>query len=189
MEVLSIILIAFAMSTDAFAVSICKGVSMKNPTLYDAIKVGLLFGIIEAITPVLGWAIGYIAVDYIAQWDHWIILLIMLFLGSRMIRNGLKNEACCEHVEFVKKDSLFILILTAISTSIDAFAVGISLALANVNIIFAAILIGSVTCMMVILGIFLGKRIGGFIGKRAEIMGGIVLILIGVWTVINHVVV
>lgn len=186
MNFFPLMLIALAMSTDAFAVAICKGVAMKTPRLSDAIKVGVLFGFIEAITPILGWLLGYVAVQYIAQWDHWVILALMLFLGSRMIVNGREQSGdACEERQ-AKTESLFMLILTAISTSIDAFAVGISLAFASVNIGLAALCIGLATCVMVTIGILLGKNLGMLIGKRAEILGGIVLILIGFFTFFTH---
>jgi manganese efflux pump family protein len=186
MNFFPLMLIALAMSTDAFAVAICKGVAMKTPKFSDAIKVGVLFGFIEAITPILGWLLGYVAVQYIAQWDHWVILGLMLFLGSRMIVNGREQtENPCDD-SHIKSESIFMLILTAISTSIDAFAVGISLAFASVNIGVAALCIGLATCMMVTIGILLGKSLGALIGKRAEILGGIVLILIGVFTFLTH---
>lgn len=183
MSFISLLLVAFAMSTDAFAVAVCKGVTMRTPRFYDAIKLGLLFGVIEAITPVIGWLLGYVAVQYIAEWDHWIILVLMLFLGTRMIYNSFSKDECCD---IPAKESLFILVLTAISTSIDAFAVGISLALASVNILVAATLIGLATFAMVTIGIMLGKKLGGLMGKRAELIGGIILIVIGFWTVYEH---
>lgn len=180
----AILLLAFAMSTDAFAVAICKGVSLKVPRLIDALKVGILFGFIEAITPILGWVLGYIAVQYIEKWDHWIIFILMFFLGSRMIYNSFKKEENLP--DEPQNSSLIILILTAISTSIDAFVVGVSLALASVNIAFAAGLIGLVTCIMVTIGILLGKKIGCFIGRKAELLGGLVLITIGIVTLYQH---
>jgi len=180
----AILLLAFAMSTDAFAVAICKGVSLKVHRLTDALKVGLLFGFIEAITPALGWLLGYIAVQYIERWDHWIIFILMLFLGARMIYNSFKEQECTSNKP--QSHSLTMLALTAISTSIDAFAVGVGLALAAVNIIFAATMIGLVTCIMVTIGILLGKKIGCLIGKKAELLGGLVLIAIGILTLYQH---
>lgn len=184
MSFLAVLLLAFAMSTDAFAVAVCKGISLKVPKFIDAFKVGILFGLIEAITPVLGWLLGYLAVQYIEQWDHWIIFLLMLFLGCRMIYNSLKGGDSCP--EEPQKGSLVMLILTAISTSIDAFAVGVGLALASVNIIFAASMIGAATCLMVTIGILLGKKIGCIVGKKAELVGGVVLIFIGSFTLYQH---
>ncbi|WVD71462.1 manganese efflux pump MntP family protein [Orbus wheelerorum] len=182
----AILLLAFAMSTDAFAVAVCKGVALKVPRFIDAFKVGLLFGFIEAITPALGWVLGYIAVQYVERWDHWVIFALMLFLGVRMIYNSFKEEECA--ADEPQSGSLIMLILTAISTSIDAFAVGIGLALASVNIAFAAGMIGFVTCVMVTIGILLGKKIGCLIGKKAELLGGLVLIAIGILTLYQHLV-
>ncbi|RKS84422.1 putative Mn2+ efflux pump MntP [Orbus hercynius] len=184
MSFFAILLLAFAMSTDAFAVAVCKGVSLNVPKFFDALKVGLLFGFIEAITPVLGWLLGYIAVQYIERWDHWIIFALMSFLGLRMIYNSVKKEDECQEV--ATNSSLMMLILTAISTSIDAFAVGVGLALASVNIGLAASMIGLVTCIMVTIGILLGKKIGCLIGKKAEFIGGAVLIFIGCLTLYQH---
>ncbi|QIQ20532.1 manganese efflux pump MntP [Zophobihabitans entericus] len=185
MSIFSLILVAFAMATDAFAIAICKGVSMKTPRFIDAIKIGILFGVVEAITPVLGWLLGSAVVDYISQWDHWIILALMLFLGIRMIRNSFDDSCCCDDEPAPNKKTFFLLVLTAISTSIDAFAVGISFAFASVNIIVAAILIGCATMIMVTIGVMLGTRLGDLIGKRAELIGGLVLIFIGIYTVIS----
>ncbi|WP_392561114.1 manganese efflux pump MntP family protein [Orbus sturtevantii] len=183
----TILLLAFAMSTDAFAVAICKGTSLNVYRFTDALKVGVLFGIIEAITPAIGWLLGYIAVQYIEQWDHWIIFVLMLCLGARMIYNSFKKEECVADSQ--QNGSRIMLILTAISTSIDAFAVGVGLAFAAVNIAYAASMIGLVTCIMVTIGILLGAKIGCIIGKKAELLGGLVLIAIGVSTLYQHLVV
>lgn len=184
MSFFAILLLSFAMSTDAFAVAVCKGVSLKVPKFWDALKVGLLFGFIEAITPILGWLLGYIALQYIEEWDHWIIFILMLFLGLRMIYSSFKEDECCD--DDPKNDSILMLILLAISTSIDAFAVGVGLALASVNIGFAATMIGLATCLMVTIGIVLGKKIGCIVGKKAELIGGLVLIFIGGFTLYQH---
>ncbi|MDF7666808.1 manganese efflux pump MntP family protein [Orbaceae bacterium ESL0727] len=186
MSFLAILFLAFAMSSDAFAVAVCRGVSLKSAHLFDALKVGLLFGVIEAITPLFGWLLGYIALQYIERWDHWIVFVVMLFLGIRMIYNSF-DDSCREQPKAVStKNNICVLIVTAISTSIDAFAVGIGLALASVNIFFASIMIGLATCLMVTSGLLLGKKIGCLIGKRAELLGGAVLILIGAVTLYQH---
>lgn len=181
----AILLLAFAMSTDAFAVAICKGVSLKVPRFIDALKVGLLFGFIEAITPALGWLLGYMSLQYVQKWDHWVIFFLMLFLGIRMIYNSFQEEGDSINDEQQNK-SLLMLVLTAISTSIDAFAVGVGLAFASVNIGLAASMIGLVTCIMVTIGILLGKKIGCVIGRKAELVGGVVLIFIGILTLYQH---
>ncbi|MCX8650149.1 manganese efflux pump [Gilliamella sp. B2776] len=186
----AILLLALAMSTDAFAVAICRGVSLKSTPFLGALKVGILFGIVEAITPILGWLIGYIALQYIEKWDHWVVFIIMLFLGINMIYNSLtsldENDQEEELVSANNKKSFFMLIFTAISTSIDAFAVGVGLAMANVNIYFTASMIGLATCVMVTTGLLLGKKLGCVVGKNAELLGGLVLITIGIITLYQH---
>ncbi|MFQ1007819.1 manganese efflux pump MntP family protein [Gilliamella apicola] len=188
MSLLTIMLLALAMSSDAFAVALCRGISLKSTPFLGALKIGVLFGIIEAMTPLLGWLIGYIALQYIEKWDHWVVFAIMLFLGINMIYSSLKSsdEDGQEEPISSNRKSFFMLIFTAISTSIDAFAVGVGLAMANVNIYFTASMIGLATCVMVTTGLLLGKKIGCVVGKKAEILGGIVLIAIGVITLYQH---
>ncbi|NUF27995.1 Putative Mn2+ efflux pump MntP [Gilliamella bombicola] len=184
----TILLLALAMSTDAFAVAICRGISLKSIPFIDALKVGILFGVVEAITPLLGWLIGYIALQYIEQWDHWVVFGVMLFLGLNMIYNSFKqtDDNCQENEVASSKKSFLMLVFTAISTSIDAFAVGVGLALASVNICFASTMIGIATCLMVTFGLLLGNKMGCLIGKRAEFLGGLVLIMIGTITLYQH---
>lgn len=187
MSFLTVLFLALAMSTDAFAVAICKGTTLKIPRFFDAVKVGLLFGFVEAITPLLGWLLGYIALHYIERWDHWIVFILMLFLGIRMIYASFQKDKYSKIDDGnTQKKSMGILILTAISTSIDAFVVGAGLAFASVNICFAAAMIGLATCIMVTIGILLGKKIGCLVGKKAEFLGGCILILIGTITLYQH---
>lgn len=186
MSFLAILFLALAMSTDAFAVAVFRGVTLKSAHLFDALKVGVLFGVIEAITPLFGWLLGYIALQYIEKWDHWVIFVVMLFLGIRMIYNSFDGKCKEEAPTTSSQNSFLILVITAISTSIDAFAVGVGLALASVNICFASMMIGLATCLMVTSGLLLGKKIGCLLGKRAELLGGVVLISIGVITLYNH---
>jgi Predicted membrane protein len=189
MSFLAILLLALAMSTDAFAVAICRGVSLKSTPFLGALKVGILFGFVEAITPILGWLIGYIALQYIEKWDHWIVFAVMLLLGINMIYHSFKEENSENDDQKTipsTKKSFLLLVLTAISTSIDAFAVGVGLALASVNIYLASTMIGLATCIMVTLGLLLGKKLGCLIGKQASFIGGIVLIIIGSITLYQH---
>jgi len=182
---ISILLIAFAMSTDAFAVAISKGASLVRPTLSHALRIGLIFGIIEALTPLLGWALGSIASNAIAEWDHWIAFALLSLLGLHMIKTGLSS-----HDAHDDDDALSLpiprLILTAFATSIDAFAVGVSLAFVDVNIVVAAFAIGGATLLMATIGVMLGRVLGNLAGKRAEILGGLILIAVGVAVLIQH---
>ncbi len=178
MSFTSLVFLALAMSTDAFAAAIGKGAVMQKPRLFQALRIGLLFGIIEAITPVIGWAIGSIAAAWIAEWDHWIAFILLLVLGGRMIWEGAKTEDEAANIEEPKDQSFVTLALTAVATSIDAMAVGVGLAFIEVSIVEAALLIGLATTIMVTIGIMVGRYLGSVIGKKAEI-GGLVLIGVG----------
>ncbi|MDC8830538.1 manganese efflux pump MntP [Alteromonas gilva] len=184
MSIFALILLAFAMSTDAFAAAIGKGVKIKNPRLGFAIKIGLTFGLIEAITPIIGWLIGRAAATYVQAWDHWLALVILCGLGVYMIIESLQPVSDEESQS--PKQSFVLLCVTACGTSIDAMAVGVGLALVDVNIAVAAALIGLATFSMVTIGIMLGSAMGSLIGKRAETFGGVVLIAVGMWIFASH---
>ena len=159
MNPIALLLLALSMSTDAFSVAISKGASLKNPRFTEAFRMGVIFGTIEAITPIIGWLIGHYATS---------------FIDASFI------EAAPSRHSFLK------LALTAFGTSIDAMAVGVSLAFVKVNILLAAGLIGLATTVMVTLGVMLGKVLGSLIGHRAEIFGGVMLIAIGAWILLSH---
>ena len=183
MNFLSLVGLAFAMSTDAFAASIGRGVSLGRTRLIEALRIGIIFGTVEAITPVIGWGLGMAANRLVSNWDHWVAFALLSMLGLSMIYKGLKPDA--GEAEDEKKDvgskSVPFLALTAIATSIDAMAVGITLAFTDINILVAAAIIGLATTLMVTIGIMLGRAIGSLVGKQAEIVGGLVLIGIGTW--------
>lgn len=182
MNIVSYIIIAFSMSADAFAVSIGKGVALHKPRLRYAMRIGFVFGCVETLTPVIGWLLGIAASGLIASVDHWVAFAILTAIGGKMMYDGLRGG------EAPRKQShgLGVLVLTAIGTSIDAMAVGASLALLNVNILIIAAMIGTATFMMVTLGIMLGHYLGTRAGKIAEVLGGLALMAIGVKIVIEH---
>jgi putative Mn2+ efflux pump MntP len=208
MNFASLVLIALAMSTDAFAAAIGKGAAMGKPRFAEALKIGLLFGVIEAITPMVGWAIGSVATKWVAQWDHWIAFFLLLILGARMIWAGMggadepasmvaataagspdvtgASPSRASTVSESQAQSILLLALTAVATSIDAMAVGVGLAFVDVNIVHAAVLIGIATFTMVTLGVMLGRLLGSVIGQRAEIVGGFVLIGVGALILYEH---
>ena len=183
MSIFALILLAFAMSTDAFAAAIGKGVKINRPRLSFALKIGLLFGTIEAITPLIGWLIGRAASSYVEAWDHWIALIILSGLGVYML---LESFQPAEEESTSQQQSFILLCITALGTSIDAMAVGASLALIDVNIAIASALIGVATFSMLNFGFILGSALGTLIGKRAEAFGGIVLVSVGVWIFASH---
>ncbi len=185
MNFAALVLLALAMSTDAFAAAIGKGAAMNKPHFFRALRIGLLFGVIEAITPVIGWLIGSVAAKWVSEWDHWIAFVLLLVLGSRMIWVGLQDEEEEEEAQ-PQGQTVLMLALTAVATSIDALAVGVGLAFVNVNIWEAALLIGLATTTMVTIGILIGRMLGSLIGKRAEIIGGVVLIGVGAAILYEH---
>ncbi|WFF41490.1 manganese efflux pump MntP [Salinicola endophyticus] len=184
----SLVLLAFAMSTDAFAASIGKGASLKRTRFPEALRIGVIFGTIEAITPVIGWAIGLAATHFVSEWDHWIAFVLLAGLGSHMIWAGLKPDdpRAQEDADVPARRSFWLVAATALATSIDAMAVGVTLAFADINILVAAMAIGLATTLMVTIGIMLGRAIGSLIGKRAEIGGGLVMIVIGCMVLYQH---
>lgn len=172
------------MSTDAFAAAVGKGSSLHKPRITEALRMGLIFGIVETITPILGWLIGQAASKFVESWDHWIAFTLLLVLGLHMIYNGLKTAD--EEEEKTTQHGLLLLIVTAIATSIDALAVGIGLAFINVNIFMAAAAIGLATMTMVTIGTMLGRALGTIVGQRAEIVGGLVLMVVGSMILYEH---
>lgn len=184
MNLASTVLLALAMSTDAFAVAVCKGAALYKPRWREALRTGLIFGVIETLTPVAGWAVGLAAAQYAKAWDHWIAFGLLTLLGMRMIYAGLRKTQEC--VAKPERHAFWVLALTGLATSIDAFAVGVGLAFLDVNIIHTAGAIGLATFLMVTLGVMLGRVLGTIAGKRAEVLGGLALIGIGAYILIEN---
>jgi putative Mn2+ efflux pump MntP len=185
MNPLSVLAIAFAMSTDAFAAAIAKGAALQRPSWREALRTGAIFGVIEAITPLVGWLIGSAAAKYASEWDHWIAFTLLAGLGARMVWAGLRsNDSDVD--ERPATHSFWVLALTGLATSIDALAVGVGLAFVDVHIGWVAVAIGTATFVMVAFGLMLGRVLGAVAGKRAEILGGLLLIGIGTAIVFEH---
>ncbi|WP_341521861.1 manganese efflux pump MntP [Pseudomonas sp. G.S.17] len=184
MNPISLVMLALAMSTDAFAAAIGKGSSLHKPRFLEALRMGVIFGVVETITPIIGWLIGNAASRFVESWDHWIAFTLLLVLGLHMIYNGLKTAD--EEEEKTTRHGLLLLIVTATATSIDALAVGIGLAFIDVNILVAAAAIGLATMTMVTIGTLLGRALGTIVGQRAEIVGGVVLIAVGSMILYEH---
>ncbi|SOE52315.1 Integral membrane protein [plant metagenome] len=186
MNFFSVVLLAFAMSTDAFAAAIGKGAALHKPRWGEALRTGLIFGVIEAITPVIGWAFGLAASQYVSRWDHWIAFCLLAGLGARMVYMGFKGDAEDAPEGRPGRHSFWVLAATGFATSIDAMAVGVGLAFIDVNIVSTAAAIGLATMLMVTLGVMLGRVLGAWVGKRAEILGGVILIAIGALILYEH---
>jgi len=182
---LSIVAIAFAMSTDAFAAAIAKGAALHRPSWREALRTGAIFGAIEAVTPLIGWLIGSVAAKYASEWDHWIAFTLLTGLGARMMWVGFRSDPS-DGDERPQSHSFWVLALTGLATSIDALAVGVGLAFVDVHIGWVAAAIGLATFVMVAVGVMLGRVLGAIAGQRAEILGGLLLIGIGTAIVFEH---
>ncbi|MEO8838722.1 MAG: manganese efflux pump MntP family protein [Herbaspirillum sp.] len=178
-------LLSLALSSDAFAVAIGKGAALHKPHWREALRCGLIFGVIEGLTPIIGWMMGRLAAPYVTAWDHWIAFALLGALGVYMVFNSLARP----NPEIAKptRHALWLLIVAGIATSIDAMVVGASLALVNADIIVTATAIGLTTFAMVSIGIMLGRMLGAVVGRRAELIGGLILITIGSLILYEHV--
>lgn len=182
MTPVALLFLAVSMSADAFAASLSKGAKLTKPRFRHAVAIGLVFGIIEAMTPVLGWVAGKASQQYIEAWDHWVAFALLSVIGLHMMHEGLKKEEKVAH----RKQTFWLLVLTATATSLDAMAVGASLAFIDVNIITTSLAIGLATTVMASIGTLLGHKLGKYVGHWAELIGGVVLIGFGVMVVLEH---
>ena len=185
MNFIALIFTGFALSMDAFAVSITKGMTIKNLKKSTALKMALAFGLFQGGMPLLGWILGISFKNYIEAIDHWIAFILLGFIGFNMIKgffedkkeeeSELEFSATADDVDLSNKE----IIMLAIATSIDALAVGISFAFLNVNIIPAASIICIITFLVCAVGAFIGNKVGDIFNGYAELVGGVILILIG----------
>ena len=181
MSLVEIIFISIGVAMDAFAVAICKGLAIKKINIKKAIIIGIYFGIFQAVMPVLGYLLGTTFKDLILKIDHWIALLLLSSIGINMIKESFEKDN--SYNESLDVSTMLIL---SISTSIDALAVGITFACLKVNIFIPATIIGIITCIISIIGAIIGNRFGNKLEAKAEIFGGIILILLGIKIVFEH---
>jgi len=175
MGILELFLIAISLSMDAFAVSICKGLTLQKFKLKYALTAGVYFGLFQATMPVIGYFVGKQFTNYITTYDHWIAFILLSFVGIKMLWEALKKDDDDTDTDM----SLKAMLPLAIATSIDALAVGITFAFLKVGIFFSSSLIGITTFIISALGVKIGSLFGAKHKKVAEISGGIVLILLG----------
>ena len=181
-------LIGIGLSMDAFAVSVCKGLSMTRVNRRHCLIIGLFFGGFQALMPFLGWLAGTAFADHVAALDHWIAFVLLAYIGGKMIFEALQEGS--ETEEAAQSDpplDLKELLLLAIATSIDALAVGVTFALLpNVNIIVAVLFIGCITFILSGVGLKIGNLFGLRYKSKAEFAGGLILILIGLKILLEH---
>ena len=181
-----LLLLALGVSMDAFAVSICKGLAMKRATLKEGLTCGIWFGGFQAMMPLIGFFLGTLFAGAIEAVDHWVAFGLLGFIGGSMLKEAFcKDCDCCE--EHSADLSVKTMAVLAVATSIDALAVGISLAMAgNVNIAAAVTLIGLFTCGMSAVGVKIGNVFGSRFEKKAQIAGGVILIFLGLNILLEH---
>lgn len=181
MDLLTQILLSFCLATDAFAVSITNGMCSHKVTKHNVISTALTFGLFQGIMPILGFLLGSSLTDVISKYQHFIALFLLSAIGINMIIEAIKERKSSEDVCTVKNIfSAKNLLIQGIATSIDALAVGVSLAAMDVNIYNTSLLIGSITFLCCAFGVYIGRKFGVLLGIRAKFGGGILLILIGV---------
>ena len=180
-----LLILAIGLSMDAFAVSICKGLSMKKAGLKEGSICGAWFGGFQALMPVIGFFLGSLFSDAIKAFDHWVAFGLLVIIGANMLKEAFTKCDCCEdHDADLSAKGMFVM---AVATSIDALAVGISLAMAgDVNIWLAVALIGVVTFLMCAMGVKIGNIFGSRFEKKAQIAGGVILVLLGVKILLEH---
>ena len=183
-----LLLLALGVSMDAFAVSICKGLAMKKATLKAGLTCGLWFGGFQALMPLIGFFLGTLFADAIQAVDHWVAFILLGIIGINMLKEAFEKHEDCGCCQDQNADlSVKTMFLMAVATSIDALAVGISLAMAgNVNIFAAVVLIGLFTCGMSTMGVKVGNVFGSRFEKKAQLAGGLILILLGLKILLEH---
>ncbi|MFA5375104.1 MAG: manganese efflux pump MntP family protein [Dehalococcoidia bacterium] len=183
MSFISIFLIALALSMDAFSVAIALGAAGRGHASGAVVRLATAFGIFQFVMPILGWLLGKTVVSYISDYDHWIAFALLLIVGLRMIKEYFDKDEKERTKDPTKGWSLLLL---SIATSIDALAVGVSFAFFDVNIYYASAVIGIVCFIITALGMIFGKALSRIFGKKAVLLGGIVLIAIGIKIVVEH---
>ena len=182
MDYLTVVLLGIGLAMDAFAVSVCKGLAMGRITARAAVVIGTWFGFFQFLMPLIGFYLGQSFHSMIADYDHWIAFGLLALIGCNMIRESFFGDDESKGADI----GFLVMLVLAIATSIDAFAVGISMAMDGEEILLPAAIIGIITFAISVLGVKAGSIFGDRLGSRAELLGGIILILIGIKVVLEH---
>lgn len=183
MSIIEIALIGVGLAMDAFAVSICKGLAMRRMNYKKAIIIAAFFGVFQALMPALGYVLGTTFANKIAAIDHWITFILLALIGANMIKEALSSDD-----DECQDDSLRLgdLIMLSIATSIDALAVGITFAFFNVSLLLSVSMIGIITFIICVIGVKVGNVFGEKYKSKAELAGGLILIVMGAKILIDH---
>jgi len=179
----SVLLIAIALAVDAFTVAVASGLILRQVHFRHVFRIGFHFGLLQFLMPLLGWLAGTTVVALVRDFDHWVAFLLLAGIGVKMIMDGGKPE---QEKQTYDPTRGWRLVLLSVATSIDAFAVGLSFALLEIPIFYPALVIGAIALLLSSLGISFGNRLGDLFRQRAEIVGGVVLMGIGVRILIEH---
>jgi putative Mn2+ efflux pump MntP len=184
MNIVTVLLIAFGLAMDAFSVSITSGITIKKVRFANALKIGSAFGLFQFIMPLIGWLVGSSLKSLISGIDHWIAFGLLAFIGFKMIYESTSESTSKKKIDPLHNTTLLLL---AITTSIDALAVGVSFSFLDTNITIPAVIIGVVTFILSFFGVFVGNGLRHFFEKaKTEVIGGLILIGIGVKILIEH---
>lgn len=186
MGIVELFLIAVGLSMDAFAVSVCKGLAMERCTWRRACMVGAYFGFFQALMPTAGYILGVQFKNAITSIDHWIAFALLVLIGANMIREALGEEEECECSEEDAALDVRTMLGLSVATSIDALAVGVTFAFLQVAIVPSVCFIGATTFVISVVGVKVGNVFGSRYRKRAEIIGGVILVFLGVKILIEH---
>jgi len=182
MGIIETFFVGIGLSMDAFAVAVCKGLSMKKLNLKKAIIIALYFGIFQALMPAIGYLLGSTFEELVTKIDHWIAFVLLLLIGGNMIKEAFSKES--ENInDSIDFKTMFVL---AIATSIDALAVGITFAFLRMNLLLSVTIIGITTFLLSMLGVKIGNKFGNKYENKAKCVGGLILILIGTKILIEH---
>ena len=182
MSIIEILLISVGLAMDAFAVSVCKGLSMKKMNWKKAIIVALYFGFFQALMPTIGYFLGTTFENIVTKIDHWLTFILLSAIGINMLKEAFskEKESLNDEVNFKT------MIVLALATSIDALAIGITFAFLKVNLLSAVMMIGIITFTISIIGVKIGNKFGDKYDKKAEIFGGVILIILGLKILVEH---
>ena len=184
MDVLTTALLALGLSADAFAVAASKGAALRRPHPREALRTGFIFGVTEAALTLLGWGLGIVARKPVEAYDHWLALVLLGGLGVRMLVQAARAPR--EDVARPRRHGLSALLIAAVGSSLDALTVGVTLAFVDANIWITALVIGLCAFACAALGMLFGRALGRRVGRAAEAIGGLVLIGIGIYIVLEH---
>lgn len=182
MNVVWLVLLSFGLCFDTLAISISIGINDRRVLFFQAVKIAFILAVFQGLMPFLGWLSGVSLENYIAPVDHWVALVLLCIVGGKMIIESFGKE----EKDPMNISSMKLIFTLAFATSIDAFAVGITLAFTDTNIWIASPVIGFFTGLTAMIGMLIGKKAAGFFGKRIQIIGGLILVGLGVKIVLEH---